>query len=89
MNAERIAELKRVTGDIATSKYVRGRMFGKVECAELEAILSDYEAALPLLEAVRVIPKDYVSMYPFLGESGEYWHDVHGAALAYRERSRG
>jgi uncharacterized Zn finger protein (UPF0148 family) len=45
---------------------------------------AELEAQRPLVEAVMAVPKDYVSMCPYIGERDDYWHDVHRAALAYK-----
>jgi len=46
---------------------------------------AELEAQRPLIEAVMAVPKDYVSMCPYIAEHDDYWHDVHRAALKFRE----
>jgi len=80
MNAKRLAELRNV---ISTEVNPRDE-------SDLLAILSDYEAALPLLEAVRKAKVETREFY--LGDESDFSFDdmqkIIELALAYNERSQ-
>jgi hypothetical protein len=91
LKAEADAEFHRSCLDVAISR----RKEAEAENVEYRATNEKYwkllqereaelEAQRPLVEAVMAVPKDYVSMCPYIGERDDYWHDVHRAALAYK-----
>jgi len=72
----------------AEAELAAAQMTNAKNGAVIVEMMAQLERQRPLIEAVMAVPDDYVSLCPYIAERGDYWHDVHRAALKLREEGK-